>query len=134
MMWKQVELNQREKHVDKSNWNCKQCTDTVLCKVLPQNNAEASVVVEQKSRRMSNLMSSYNSNYSLRCDKMGKQIQCFKTPGSWLRVSGRSVNSSQCSLLSRSGTLFALGIIYYFLQNSDMEGSMFCWSLKHTVF
>lgn len=41
--------------------------------------------LEQKSRRMDNLMTPYNSYYSVKYDKKGNQIQCSRAQGGWLK-------------------------------------------------
>lgn len=47
--------------------------------------------LEQKNRRMDNLMTTHNSYYSVKYDK-GNQIRCqIRTHGGWLKESGRSV-------------------------------------------
>lgn len=83
---------------------------------------------------MDNLMTTYNSYYSVKYDKKGNQIQCSRAQGGWLKELGRSIISVGVAGLAAQVPPFPPGISYCCLQNSDTESSMVCWSLEHTVF
>lgn len=81
---------------------------------------------------MDNLMTTYNRHYPLRCDK-SNHIEHSRAQDDWLTELGRCCPSWwTVAWLSREAFFFSCYLLL--LENSNMEGSVVCWSLEYLVF